>query len=758
MNLFRFFHQPGMALIKVGWSKQAASEFKYAEKIIESRRGQNSSLPLAKNIISKKAKSVIEFDKNLHFQFLYGKDKLQGQILTGAEPTLVIQLEDSDSVYGLGAASSTRTLPNDSFELMNRDSVMGTLKKSPYASLPAWWVRQGSGQLTAVVLMTGYPVKFKKSEKKIKAKIKCASEQAPIFLALMSGSAEFISRKTAMLLGFPANPPAWALGLFQSRWSYKSAKEVLKVAQRYRRELLPCDGIYLDIHYMDDYKVFTWNHGKFRDPRFLHEKLQNLGMRTVSIVDPGIKSEKKYEVYEDAVRKKYLATNSNGKVFTGKVWPGKTVFPDFYRTDVREFWANNHATLFHAGVSGIWNDMNDPVLEVNSLENPLEADIQFTSGSHRKLRNQYANKMAEASNKAFEKFRPSERSFVLSRSGTLGIQSHAWLWTGDNHSKWRDLRANLYQVIHYGLCGVPFSGADIGGFAAGPGVRGLIKLVKKKELFIRWMELGCLMPLFRIHTCLHSHRQEPWSFGKQVLAKVRLSIELRYRLTHYFLYYSRRAAETGIPIIRPLWYNHSIKKQEAGQDQFMVGKELLAVPALRKGARKVSFYLPEGGWFDYYSGEHYAGDAYYAKEAHLGQISLFVRSGTVLPMTTVAQNIEESIRQPFLVEVFPAAKIKGQVFLDDGITIDSGYFMLQFSGSLRTRDSRLAISWKVFDRGFKPSFTAFTLRLPERFGRVVLNGEPVQVSKVYAAHEQKTYGFQELQVPLTKGSLTAFEV
>ena len=140
--------------------------------------------------------------------------------------------------------------------------------------------------------------------------------------------------------------------------------------------------------------------------------------------------------------------------------------------------------------------MNDPVLVVNSLEDPLHSSVRFELGSHRKFRNAYANYMAMSAQKGFAKFKKRLRPFALSRSGTLGIQQHAWLWTGDNHSTWSDLKANLAQVINLGLSNVPFSGADIGGFAAGPGVWGLYKFKKKKELFIRWMELGAMMPLF----------------------------------------------------------------------------------------------------------------------------------------------------------------------------------------------------------------------------------------------------------------------
>ena len=197
--------------------------------------------------------------------------------------------------------------------------------------------------------------------------------------------------------------------------------------------------------------------------------------------------------------------------------------------------------------------MNDPVFKVGEVYDPLAEDVHHHGVPHRRLRNLYANHMAAATVSGMESLRPGRRPFVLSRSGFLGIQRHAAIWTGDNHSSWEHLRANLDDVINLGLCGIPITGADVGGFGRGPGKFGVIKPLRPSaELFVRWMELGSLMPFFRVHCTLYAPRQEPWSFGRRALELSRRLLHRRYRMLPLFYRLALEAHEQGLPIVRPL--------------------------------------------------------------------------------------------------------------------------------------------------------------------------------------------------------------
>jgi alpha-glucosidase len=733
-------------------------ELLFAESYMNQLETASIELPATEPCTFSNHRDTVQFSPGGKLSFQVGSNSASAEVTLTQDPSIRFHLSKEDQVFGAGAISSEASLQKGTYELINRDTVMGTLKDSPYASLPVIWLKSAKSDFLALVLITTYPVSLIYTEDKLELIQRSDAETTSLKLAFFWGEPQAISRSLAACLGYASFPPLWSLGLFQSRWSYKSQKEVLQIAERYRREGLPCDGIYLDIHYMDGFKVFTWNSKKFRNPELMHESLRDAGFRTVAILDPGVKAEKGYSVYEQGKKDNIFARDESGEIFHGKVWPGKTVFPDFSLEKVREFWATLHQNLFDKGVSGIWNDMNDPVLVVNSLENPLHSAVRFELGSHRKFRNAYANYMGMSTQKGFAKFKEGLRPFVLSRSGTLGVQQHAWLWTGDNHSTWSDLKANLAQVINLGLSGVPFSGADIGGFAAGPGVWGLYKFKKKKELFIRWMELGAMMPLFRIHSCLHSHRQEPWSYGKQALSLIRNSIELRYRLIHYFYLYAKKAAESGAPIVRPLWYHDYGSGKSPEHSLFFVGKDLFVAPVFEKGKRQLGLTLPKGDWYHYYTGEYFAGDAYYSIEAPLGKLQLFVRAGSALPMATIAENTEATVKNSFAMEVFPANKISGMVMLDDGVSNSGKYWVLQLAGKQDAKKSKCTLKWKVSQKGFSPGFKSFVIRLPARYRRVRFKNKEHSLQPMYAAHELKEYSFVEFHVPLKSESLEAFEV
>ncbi|MGB3683458.1 MAG: TIM-barrel domain-containing protein, partial [Rubrobacteraceae bacterium] len=94
-------------------------------------------------------------------------------------------------------------------------------------------------------------------------------------------------------------PPMWSLGHQQSRWSYMSEKEIWDLANTFRKRDIPCDVIHFDIDYMDGFRVFTWDDENFPEPEKLLSDLKELGFHSVTIVDPGVKTDENYGVYTD---------------------------------------------------------------------------------------------------------------------------------------------------------------------------------------------------------------------------------------------------------------------------------------------------------------------------------------------------------------------------------------------------------------------------------------------------------------------------
>lgn len=482
--------------------------------------------------------------------------------------------------------------------------------------------------------------------------------------------AQIISTYTE-LTGRMSLPPQWAIGYHQCRWSYESEDVVQKIAHEFRQRRIPCDVIHLDIDYMNGYRVFTWNPKRFPQPDKLIRNLAEDGFKTVTIVDPGVKYELEadYAVFDQGLEKDYFVRKPDGQLFHGYVWPSKAVFPDFLRPEVRSWWADWHKNLTEAGVAGIWNDMNEPALDDrpfgdngNKIWFPLDAPQGPTDeqATHAETHNLYGLNMAQASAEALEKLRPTERSFVLTRSGYAGVQRWSSVWMGDNQSLWEHLERSLPMLCNMGLSGVAFVGCDIGGFAGNA----------TAELFARWMQVGMLYPFMRAHSSMGTAQHEPWVFGDRVEAICREYIELRYRLLPYLYSLFWAAATTGDPILRPLLYQYpNDPKTYSLYDQVLLGPSLMAAPVYRPGVECRAVYLPAGTWYDWWSGEPFEGPTHILAQAPLERMPLYVAAGSIIPMAPVMQYVGERSLDELRLRIWPGNG-EWTHYEDDGHTFE----------------------------------------------------------------------------------------
>lgn len=305
------------------------------------------------------------------------------------------------------------------------------------------------------------------------------------------------------LTGKTPIPQIWTLGYQQCKWAYSPAENVKDLANKFRQKDIPCDVIYLDIEYMDDFRVFTWDKDKFKNPKKMIDNLKSDGFKVITIIDPGIKVDKGYNIYDEGLKNGYFATDKDGIVYTNWVWPGKSVFPDFMNSNVRKWWSKNQKIMLDYGVAGIWNDMNEPA----SFNGALPDDIQFNEDGrivfHKEIHNIYAHMMNKATYYGIKEF-TNKRPFVVTRACYSGTQKYSTVWTGDNQSTWEHLRMSIPMLMNLGISGFSFCGTDVGGFGYDT----------TSELLSRWVQVGAFTPLFRNHTTIYSRDQEPWAFDK----------------------------------------------------------------------------------------------------------------------------------------------------------------------------------------------------------------------------------------------------
>jgi alpha-glucosidase len=348
----------------------------------------------------------------------------------------------------------------------------------------------------------------------------------------------------------------------------------------------------------------------------------------------------------------------------GEVWPGRSRFPDFLGRSVREWWGDEQQALLDLGVAGIWNDMNEPANFARpdkTLPPRAVHRTDFGRRRHAEVHNVYGMQMARASRDGALRHRPNERPFVITRAGYAGIQHHALVWTGDNSSCWEHLSDALRQCLNLGLTGVAFVGADVGGFLDSC----------TPELFVRWLQFAAFTPFLRNHSCLGTRAQEPWAFGPEIEEIARHTLGLRYQLLPYLYGLFERAARDGTPIMRPLlWHYPNDPLAAVCDDQFLLGEHLLVAPILRPGAGARSVYLPRGEWFDFWTGAKAPGGVHLTTLAPLERIPLFVRAGTILPLTPTRLHVGPREPETVVLHVWPDDDGCLDWYDDDGRTLD----------------------------------------------------------------------------------------
>lgn len=543
------------------------------------------------------------------------------------------------------------------------------------------------------------------------------------------------------LTGHMPLPPKWALGYGQSRWSYFPEAQLREVAEGFRSRHIPCDHLWLDIDYMDGYRVFTWSPRRFPAPERMLRDLAEQGYRVVTIIDPGVKVDPTDETFAEGLERDYFVRRGDGSLFTGVVWPGESAFPDFSREEVRRWWGERHRTLLDAGIAGIWDDMNEPSLTDFLAQlggtphgTTMPDDVlHFPDGTgapplpHAAFHNAYGMQMARATYEGQRSLRPDRRPFVLTRAAYAGVQRYAALWTGDNDSVWPHLRLASRMCLALGLSGVPFAGFDSGGFwesATG-------------ELLVRFTQLGSVFPFFRNHSALGSVPQEPWAFGQPYTSFIKEAIELRYRLLPYLYTAFAEAARTGAPIARPLVYAAPEEDALATvDDEHLLGGDLLAAPVMRQGALRRVVEFPRGVWVDWRTGRRFTGPLREGVEAPLDVLPLFAREGAIIPLGPVMEYVGQRSEDPLTLACYfgmdDGAEASGTLYEDDGETLayqQGGWRLTRFTAS--RHGARITFQVESPEGGYdgEPPELVAELHLP-RAGRerptiqaVTLDGE-----------------------------------
>lgn len=497
-----------------------------------------------------------------------------------------------------------------------------------------------------------------------------------------------VLRGLSELIGTIPMPPRWSLGYHQCRFTYTPDQRVREIADTFRLKNIPCDAIWMDIDYMDGYRIFTFNPTTFSNPVALNKYLHQHGFHSVYMIDCGVKVDSSYFVYQSGLDHQVFMKNPDGSEYHGKVWPGACAFPDFTMPSARKWWAGLYKDFMAKGVDGVWNDMDEPA--INDSDLPVGKRLgtmpyslihsgggQLPSGPHLLYHNAYGRLEVEATYKGILKALPQKRPFVLTRANLLGGQRYAATWTGDNFASDEYMKLSVPMSLTLGLSGQPFSGPDIGGFLGNT----------SPDLWADWIGFGAFFPFCRGHACAGTNAKEPWAFGKEIENTSRIALDRRYRLLPYLYTLFNESHRDGLPVMRPVFFadlKDPLLRNE--QEAFLLGSDLLVIPRFSRNP-----HLPSGIWETLHLID--------GEELDQHQAILKIRGGSIIPLGRVIQDTEESSFSPLTLAVCldRHETAEGDLYLDsgDGWSFQKGdYSLLHFTARRKGRWIRIHIGLK----------------------------------------------------------------
>lgn len=503
------------------------------------------------------------------------------------------------------------------------------------------------------------------------------SENGVLDVMIMIGDNPWeINESYGSVTGYTQLPQLFSLGYHQCRWNYNDEKDVLEINSLFDKHQIPYDVIWLDVEYADEKKYFTWQTEKFPNPERMLAELDHTGRNLVVIVDTHLKTG--YHISDEIKQKMISINDPNNNTYYGQCWPGESLWIDTMNPNSQEFWdqqfeySNDNEFMGKLSTNiHLWNDMNEPSV-FDGIETTSPRDnIHYGNWEHRSVHNVFGLTYHEATYKSLMKRQSTtdrQRPFILTRSYYAGSQRTAAMWSGDNMSKWEYLKISIPMLLTSGVSGMPFGGADVGGFFGDP----------SKDLLTRWYQTGIWYPFFRAHAHIDSRRREPWVAGDPYTSIMRDAIRLRYALLPVFYTSFYESSISGYPVLTPLFYDspNDLESYKI-EDQFFLGNSgLLVKPVTEEDAENIDIYLPgDEIYYDYTNGNYsnainkFSGPGYISKPVDLSDIPMFLKGGSIISKKDRYRRSSKLMaRDPYtlIIALSKHGEAKGTLYIDDG--------------------------------------------------------------------------------------------
>lgn len=630
----------------------------------------------------------------------------------------IIDLPPGTDLYGQGLVSGALRRNNSKIAIWNTDNYeYGTDNaRRLYQGHP--WVMgvRTDGSAFGVLADTTWRSTIETSDNEI-----IFDSEGPVFpvLVIEGKTPQEVLRQLAERTGHTPMPPLWSLGYQQCRFSYESDVKGLGIAKEFRKRQIPADVIWMDIDYMEGYRVFTFNKKGFPNPKEYSDALHDLNFKGVWMIDPGVKNDPDYFVLKSGDAQDVWVKKSDQKTdFIGPVWPGDCKFPDFTREETRTWWSGLYQDFIkNNGIDGIWNDMNEPAVfqtpgHTMPVDNFHRGDKNIQPGPHLKYHNIYGLLMLASTRKGMEEAHPDKRPFLLSRANFMGGQRYGATWTGDNSSSENHMRMSIPMTLSLGLSGQPFNGPDLGGFGGNA----------TKEMYEQWISFGSFFPFCRNHACKGTQQKEPWAYGPEAEQVAKTAIERRYRLLPFMYTQFWRSTQDGRPFMQPTFFADPSDKSLRGEEStFLIGGDLLVIPTIAQNPA-----LPKGEWLPVNLLENKA-------DSNAKQATVKIRPGAIIPLGEVVQHTGEPMLDTttLVINLDENGKASGELYQDagDGYGFLNGDYCLTAYTAERTSEG-VVIKTEIKE-GKRPTATKkIVARLLTSDGEQRAEGSPGQPLRI----------------------------
>ncbi|GAA2276085.1 alpha-xylosidase [Actinomadura luteofluorescens] len=552
----------------------------------------------------------------------WGVDFLaEGRRLTGSAPKAQAVIDTDDGrhyvreqldlgvdhfVYGLGERFGPLVKNGQAVDVWNADG--GTASEQAYKNVPFYLTNAGYG------VFVDHPgrVSFEVASEAVARTQFSVEGQSMRYFVIYGPSPKEILRKYTALTGRPARLPDWSFGLWLSTSFTTSYDEetVTSFIEGMASRDLPLSVFHFDCFWMREFQWcdFEWDPRVFPDPEGMLRRLRDRGLRVCVWINPYIGQ--RSPLFEEGRSRGYLLNRPDGDVWQWDKWQPGLAVVDFTNPEAREWYAGKLEALLDMGVDCFKTDFGERI----------PTDVVYHDGSDpERAHNYYTYLYNQTVFDLLRKKRGEGEAVVFARSATTGGQRFPVHWGGDAESTFEAMGESLRGGLSLGMSGFGYWSHDIGGFEGTPDA----------ALFKRWIAFGLLSSHSRLHGS-HSYRV-PWLFDEESVDVLRHFTRLKMRLMPYLAGAARQAYGEGLPMMRAMVVDFPDDPACTHLErQYMLGDDLLVAPVFSSDG-EVAYYVPEGVWTHYLTGERVEGGRWVRERHGFDGVPLLVRPGAVVP-------------------------------------------------------------------------------------------------------------------------------